>query len=127
MNYLAGRLTVHVNQGDISARVYHALGDDETQTSSTSSDETDILVKGKGLESRLYVLTTRTADGLARELIFGRKGDFDVRVGLGMAARLVATRWPVVEGSKGNGRLAHQRRAGHDAAACSAAHERCEA
>ena len=90
LGLLLGLLLIHIDQGDISTRVDHALRNNEAESAGTTGDKTDATVKCECAKSRLHVLTTSAMDGLAaRELMLLRILHFDVTVGSRVAARLV--------------------------------------
>lgn len=97
--------TVHVNKGNISTRKNHALSHNQAQTTSTSSDNTNTAIKREAGESRLHELSTSTQDWLAgRQFMLFRMLDFNVSISARVAARLVASRWDVVQIASGGER-----------------------
>lgn len=105
------KLTVHVDKGDVGARVDHSLGNDEAQPSGTAGDETDVAVKGEGGKGRLDILAVHATNRLtARKLVLLGVLDLDARVGSGVAAGLVAARRDVVDVARGGERRPQDRR-----------------
>lgn len=87
------RLTVHVDQGEVGARVDHALSNHQSQASRTTGDETDVAVEGEAGEGGLDVLASHATNGLAgRQLVLIWVLDLNIGVGTRVATRLVETR-----------------------------------
>lgn len=59
-------LTVHVDDGEVSARDNHALAHDQSETSGTSGDNTDSALEGKGSQGPLHVLAAAALDEFGR-------------------------------------------------------------
>lgn len=97
--------TVHIDKGDISTRENHALSHNKTQTTGTSSDDTNAAIKREAGKSGLHKLAASAQDRLAGRqfMLFGML-NLDVRVGTGVAARLVTVRRDVVKVARGSKR-----------------------
>jgi hypothetical protein len=75
------RLTVEVDQSQVSARIGHALANDETKTSSATGDDAYVAIEGEARKSRLDVLAASAMDRLAAgQLAVVRIFDLDVGV-----------------------------------------------
>jgi hypothetical protein len=91
-------LTVHVNKSKVRARKDHSLAHDKTQTTSTTSDDTDVTIKRKCRKCGLHVLATSAGDGLtARELMVFWVFDLDLRISLGVFPWLILARRATVK------------------------------
>lgn len=56
-------LTVHVHNRQVGTADNHALAHNETETSCTSSDDTDLTLQREGGEGPLHMLATAPLDG----------------------------------------------------------------
>lgn len=96
------RLTVHVDERQVRARVDHTLANDQAEAAGAASDEADVAIEREAGERRLDVLTGEATDGLGgRQLVLLGVLDLDVRVGSRVLAGLVTARRHVVEVARG--------------------------
>ena len=66
-----GRLTVHVDNGNVCSALHDSLTHDQSQASSTSSDDANLPFQRKGCQSPLKVYTTSALHMVARgQLMF---------------------------------------------------------
>lgn len=104
------RLTVHVNNGQVSARDHHALAHDQPQASRTAGDDADVTLEREGGQGwvDLEACAAGADDGLrTRELVVLGVLDGDAVIGAGELARVVGLVLVAVAGLGPGPRLLH--------------------